>query len=229
MYLYFLCCSRISPSPSVWLTSRENTWFASVTSGVCLWFYHRRKSESHVTQPHVKDCCSVGETDSGLQSNGHVMKYKPVIRLSTQTLLQKLWLLVKSDLFHWRRAETQTSCESECARVHTSDTRLDSTVSQLCVGVSRFDGALKKVDQHKGYLCQVRHHPASLNSQQTGSMPHGSKPSPYFMRKMELIFRCFTKEMRLKNMHESRLKSTQNTPRCIHCTYLLDSGDCLVN
>lgn len=121
-----------------------------------------------MTQPHVKDCCSAGETDSGPQSNGHVMKYKPVIRLSSQTLLQKLRLLVKSDLFHWRRAETQTSWESECAHVHTSDTRLDSTTSQ-------FDGVLKKVDHHKGYLCQVMHHPVSLNSQQTESMPHGQQ------------------------------------------------------
>lgn len=128
-----------------------------------------------MTRPHVKDCCSAGETESGPQSNGRVMKYKPVIRLSSQTLLQKLRLLVKSDLFHWRRAETQTSSESECAHVHPSDTRLDSTTRQLSAGVSQFDGVLKKVDQHNGYLCQVMHHPASLNSRQTGSMPHGQQ------------------------------------------------------
>lgn len=136
MYLYFLCCSRISPSPSVWLTSRENTWFASVTSGVCLWFYHRRKSESHVTQPHVKDCCSVGETDSGLQSNGHVMKYKPVIRLSTQTLLQKLWLLVKSDLFHWRRAETNFLWVRMCTCPYFRHTFGLYSKSVVCWGVT---------------------------------------------------------------------------------------------
>lgn len=45
---YFSCCFQISPFPSVWLTSRENTWFVSVTSAVFVCDFTTDGRQSHM-------------------------------------------------------------------------------------------------------------------------------------------------------------------------------------